>query len=83
MGDWFSIPTPVKKLFDQVPVVVYPPNPLPRRAPKPARLPSLYVFSKEGDAAAGRPSFNPSCLKWQVSLLVQEGRPVVDLDRLS
>lgn len=65
----FSIPTPIKKLFDLVPVVVYPANPLPQRAPKSARIPSLYVFSKGQDAAAGRPSVNPSCLKWQVSLL--------------
>ena len=65
--DFFSIPAPVKKLFDQVPVLTYPPNHLPQRAPKPARVPSLYVFSKEDDAAAGKPSFNPSCLKWQVS----------------
>ncbi|CAL3972504.1 hypothetical protein PZA11_004392 [Diplocarpon coronariae] len=64
----FSIPAPVKKLFDLVPVVVYPSNPLPQRAPKPAKIPSLYVFSKGQDAATGRPSVNPSCLKWQTFL---------------
>jgi metaxin len=67
--DFFSIPTPVKHLFDLVPVVTYPPNQLPLRAPKPARIPSLYVFTKDQDAAAGRPSFNPSCLKWQVGVV--------------
>lgn len=66
--DFFSIPAPLKKLFDQVPVVTYAPNHLPQRAPKPSRIPSLYVFAHAGDAAAGRPSFNPSCLKWQVSM---------------
>ena len=71
--DLFSIPTPIKKLFDLVPVVVYPPNQLPQRAPKSARIPSLYVFSKDHDAAAGRPSINPSCLKWQVSRVGLEG----------
>ena len=65
--DFFSIPPPVKILFDKVPVVTYAPNPLPQRAPKPGRIPSLYVFGTEKDAAAGKPSFNPSCLKWQVS----------------
>lgn len=65
--DLFSIPAPVKKLFDQVPLVTYPPNDLPQRAPKSSRIPSLYVFADAGNAAAGRPSFNPSCLKWQVS----------------
>jgi len=64
--NFFSIPAPVKTLFDQVPVLTYPPNELPQRAPKPARIPSLYVFIKKEDAAAGRPSYNPSCLKWQV-----------------
>ncbi|KAH7356848.1 hypothetical protein BKA65DRAFT_579945 [Rhexocercosporidium sp. MPI-PUGE-AT-0058] len=66
--DLFSIPAPIKKLFDLVPVVVYPANPLPQRAPKSTRIPSLYVFSKGRDAAAGRPSVNPSCLKWQTFL---------------
>lgn len=63
----FAIPSPVKKLFDKVPMVVYPPNDLPQRAPKSSRIPSLYVFSSDRDAAAGKPSFNPGCLKWQVS----------------
>lgn len=62
----FSIPAPVKSLFDKVPVLTYPPNELPRRTPRPSRLPSLYVFIGDEDAAAGRPSFNPGCLKWQV-----------------
>ncbi|KAL3422464.1 hypothetical protein PVAG01_06620 [Phlyctema vagabunda] len=66
--DLFSIPPPVKKLFDQFPVLVYPSNPLPQRSLKSARIPSLYVFSSGKDAAAGRPSFNPSCLKWQTFL---------------
>ncbi|CZR53245.1 related to mitochondrial outer membrane protein (Sam35) [Phialocephala subalpina] len=68
VADLFSIPPPIKKLFDRVPVVVYPPNQLPQRAPKSARIPSLYVFSTSHDAAAGKPSFNPSCLKWQTFL---------------
>ncbi|CZT44194.1 related to mitochondrial outer membrane protein (Sam35) [Rhynchosporium secalis] len=68
MKEIFSIPAPIKKLFDLVPVVVYPENPLPQRAPKSARIPSLYVFSRGQDASAGRPSVNPSCLKWQTYL---------------
>lgn len=66
--DIFAIPAPVKKLFDRVPLVTYAPNPLPERSPKPSKIPSLYIFSTDRDAAAGRPSFNPSCLKWQVRL---------------
>jgi hypothetical protein len=78
--DFFLIPAPIKQLFDLVPVLTYPPNQLPLRAPKPARIPSLYVFSKDQDAAAGRPSFNPSCLKWQVSSVWLENawRPADD-----
>ncbi len=63
---FFSIPSPIRILFDKVPIIVYPPNDLPQRAQRSARIASLYVFSTEKDAAAGRPSFNPSCLKWQV-----------------
>lgn len=64
--DFFSVPAPVKTLFNSVPILTYPPNELPQRASKPIRVPVLYIFSTPEDAAAGRPSFNPSCLKWQV-----------------
>ncbi|KAG4031829.1 hypothetical protein MFRU_008g01880 [Monilinia fructicola] len=75
--DFFTIPRPVKKLFDKVPVITYPGNELPQRRPGPnkrrdqdARLPSLYIFCKEDDEelSEGRPSFNPGCLKWQTFL---------------
>jgi metaxin len=79
IGDFFSIPSPVKRLFDQVPVLTYASNELPQRAPKPSRIPSLYVFSTDGDVAAGRPSFNPSCLKWQVSGNKEPGKPLIDV----
>lgn len=62
----FSIPEPLKRLFDKVPVLTYPPDELPQRTPRPTKLPSLYVFIGDEGAAAGRPSFNPGCLKWQV-----------------
>lgn len=67
VSDLFSVPAPFKALFESVPVITYPPNALPQRSPKSSRIPRLYVFSTVADAAAGRPSFNPSCLKWQVS----------------
>ncbi|KAH8811791.1 hypothetical protein F5884DRAFT_290080 [Xylogone sp. PMI_703] len=66
----FAVPGPIKKLFDLVPVRIYPSNELPQRSPKPSKTPTLYVFSTPGDAAAGRPSFNPSCLKWQTFLKI-------------
>ncbi|KAB8290657.1 hypothetical protein EYC80_008298 [Monilinia laxa] len=75
--DFFTIPRPVKNLFDKVPVITYPGNELPQRSPgankrsdQDARLPSLYVFCREDDEelSEGRPSFNPGCLKWQTFL---------------
>ncbi|KAM3074241.1 hypothetical protein ACMFMG_002935 [Clarireedia jacksonii] len=79
--DFFSIPGPVKKVFDKVPVLTYPANELPQRAgskgkgntDRDARLPNLYIFCREGDEgdegeSGGRPSFNPGCLKWQTFL---------------
>ncbi|KHJ35534.1 putative mitochondrial outer membrane protein [Erysiphe necator] len=66
----FSVPTPVKKIFDKVPIVIYPPNRLPQRSSSCDNFPSLYVFSREQDAIVGKPSFNPSCLKWQTFLKI-------------
>lgn len=71
--NFFSIPAPIKTLFDYVPVLVYPPNELPQRAPRPSRIPTLYVFSREEDVAEGNPSFNPGCLKWQVGRARSKG----------
>lgn len=62
------MPAPLQRLFDAVPLVTYGPNQLPCRSPGPSDLPTLHVFITEHDAARGAPSFNPSCLKWQVSL---------------
>lgn len=65
----FSLPPPIKFLFNKVPLVIYPPNSIPARAVQPSKKARLYVFSTSEDAAAGRPSFNPTCLKWQVRSL--------------
>lgn len=61
------MPAPLQRLFDAVPLVTYGPNQLPCRSPGSSDLPTLHVFITEQDAARGAPSFNPSCLKWQVS----------------
>lgn len=64
---WFTVPAPVRNLFERFPLQVYASEPLPIRAPAPARTrPALYVFVASEDALDGRPSYNPSCLKWQV-----------------
>lgn len=62
------MPTPLQRLFDAVPLVTYGPNQLPCRSPGASDLPTLHVFINDHDAARGAPSFNPSCLRWQVSL---------------
>lgn len=67
VSDIFQVPRPIKKLFDAVPVLTYPANELPERSPEVSKLPCLYIFSTEEDAKVGRPSYNPGCLKYQVS----------------
>ncbi|KAI9884271.1 MAG: hypothetical protein M1823_003961 [Watsoniomyces obsoletus] len=67
--DWFTIPKPLRHLFDAFPLITYAPNPPPLRSlSRPRNLPCLYIFSHEQDARYGRPSFNPACLKWQTYL---------------
>ncbi|WQF88735.1 Putative thioredoxin-like, metaxin, glutathione S-transferase domain-containing protein [Colletotrichum destructivum] len=67
---WFAVPAPVAALFRRFPLAVYPANDLPLRSPSRAGLPTLYVFVADDDAPRGRPSFNPSCLKWQTFLKI-------------
>ncbi|CAK7273289.1 hypothetical protein SEPCBS119000_005578 [Sporothrix epigloea] len=77
------IPAPLQRLFDAVPLATYPENALPgdesltedgsADAPNTDvdhtdRLPTLHVFIDPADAARGRASFNPTCLKWQTYL---------------
>jgi metaxin len=69
----FAVPAPVRELFKLFPLHVYPAEPLPARTVVPDAVessslprPRLFVFSNEVDALNGRPSYNPSCLKWQV-----------------
>ncbi|KAI5793085.1 hypothetical protein EDC01DRAFT_83208 [Geopyxis carbonaria] len=63
--DLFAIPPAIRRIFDSFPLIEYPPNNLPASCAKPAAIPTLYVFNTPEDAACGRPSFNPGCLKWQ------------------
>ncbi|OHE95333.1 hypothetical protein CORC01_09344 [Colletotrichum orchidophilum] len=66
----FAVPAPVAALFRRFPLAVYPPNDLPLRSPSRGDTPTLYVFVADDDAPRGRPSFNPSCLKWQTFLKI-------------
>ncbi|KAL1797734.1 hypothetical protein ACET3X_004340 [Alternaria dauci] len=64
----FSVPAPIKQLFDQFPLVTYPVNDFPQRAPQHRNAHVLYVFTTDEGAIRGAPSHNPACLKWQVYL---------------
>ncbi|MCJ1299089.1 hypothetical protein MMC08_001880 [Hypocenomyce scalaris] len=67
---WWSLPTPVRRLFDNFPLQTYAANELPQRAPTDRTQHLLYVFTTPEAARRGEPSFNPSCLKWQTYLKV-------------
>ena len=63
----FTIPTPLKRIFDKFPLVTYAENGLPLRTPTDREANILHVFTTVDNARLERPSFNPACLKWQVS----------------
>ncbi|KAM0420816.1 hypothetical protein ACHAPT_011346 [Fusarium lateritium] len=66
---WFAVPRPIRNLFDLFPLRVLASEELPARAPAAVRRrAALYVFAEDREAALGRPSYNPSCLKWQTVL---------------
>lgn len=62
----FDVPTPIKQLFDKFPLITYPMNDPPQRAPREHNTPILHIFTTKDGAAKGAPSYNPACLKWQV-----------------
>ncbi|KAF2873585.1 hypothetical protein BDV95DRAFT_489827 [Massariosphaeria phaeospora] len=64
----FAIPAPIKQLFDRFPLLAYPANDLPLRAPRTNNAHVLYIFTTPKAAVAGAPSYNPACLKWQAYL---------------
>lgn len=62
----FSVPPALKRVFDKFPLITYPENELPIRAPDGRDRHVLHVFTTPEDAKQGKPSFNPACLRWQV-----------------
>ncbi|KAF1830085.1 hypothetical protein BDW02DRAFT_592159 [Decorospora gaudefroyi] len=64
----FSVPVPIKQLFDRFPLLTYPVNDVPQRAPRHRNAHVLYVFTTAEGARDGAPSYNPACLKWQAYL---------------
>jgi hypothetical protein len=64
----FSVPTPIKQLFDQFPLLTYPINDLPLRTPRHRDAHVRYVFTTDQGLVHGAPSYNPACLKWQAGI---------------
>ena len=64
---WFTTPQPIRRLFDGFPLRIYPVNELPERSPPSRDRNTLWIFTTDKGAQLGAPSFNPGCLKWQVS----------------
>ena len=64
---WFKTPESIKRLFDRFPLQTYASNEQPQRTTIDRNRSTLYVFTTEQAGQADAPSFNPSCLKWQVS----------------
>ena len=62
----FTVPAPIKRLFDKFPLTTYPANEIPQRSQSNDTANQLFVFTDARGARQGRPSFNPQCLKWQV-----------------
>ncbi|OGM48533.1 mitochondrial outer membrane protein (Sam35) [Aspergillus bombycis] len=66
--DYFAVPAPIKRIFDQFPLVTYSPNDLPQRGASNRTGNRLFVFTDAAGAKSHKPSFNPQCLKWQAYL---------------
>ncbi|KAL2855833.1 hypothetical protein BJY01DRAFT_203815 [Aspergillus pseudoustus] len=66
--DFFTVPAPIKRVFDRFPLATYPSNELPHYSWPTRYRNRLFVFSDAAGARRGRPSFNPQCLKWQAYL---------------
>ncbi|KAJ5291692.1 mitochondrial outer membrane protein (Sam35) [Penicillium angulare] len=64
----FTVPAPIKRLFDKFPLTTYPANDIPQRSPSRRHITQLFIFSDPVNAHRGRPSHNPLCLKWQAYL---------------
>ncbi|KAK2764335.1 hypothetical protein FQN54_009028 [Arachnomyces sp. PD_36] len=64
----FSIPAPIKRIFDRFPLTTYPANELPHSTIRSKQSHELYIFTDTRGSRHGKPSFNPQCLKWQAYL---------------
>lgn len=63
---WFTLPAPLRTIFEQFPLITYDSNPFPWRTPDIEQHHSLYIWTIPGHSL----SPNPGCLKWQAFLLI-------------
>lgn len=67
-SSWFQLPQPIRRVFDKFPLITLNSNQLPQRSPRFNDQNVLYIFSTIEGEIIGKPSYNPSCLKWQVRI---------------
>lgn len=70
-SSWFSLPAPIRAIFDAFPLVTYSENELPQRVPRSRSQNTLHVFTLPALDGAANLSPNPACLKWQAYLLAK------------
>ena len=68
----FTLPGPLRQLFNQFPLATYPANTLPSNIVLSPKDNTLYIFANSSDAARGLPSLNPTCLKYQTYLRLRD-----------
>jgi len=70
-ASWFSLPTPIRALFDTFPLVTYDENSLPQRVSSSRNQTTLHIFTLAASSDNANLSPNPACLKWQAYLLAK------------
>ena len=70
-SSWFSLPAPIRAIFDTFPLTTYNENELPQRVPRSRSQNTLHIFTLPilDDVTSLSP--NPACLKWQAYLLAK------------
>ena len=78
-NSWLQTPKPVRILFSHFPLRTLPANPLPQRtlATAARKRHTLFIYTSaasydDDDDARLIPSFNPTCLKWQTYMLLND-----------
>ncbi|KAK5095402.1 hypothetical protein LTR70_003566 [Exophiala xenobiotica] len=68
---WFSLPAPIRAIFDTFPLITYDENELPQRVSRSRSQNTLHMFALADASDDVNLSPNPACLKWQAYLLAK------------